>query len=572
MPAAGTRARGPQFKRNSPDTAVTLRFIHVQTEQGIPPDKATFLRSGEGVRLVNHYGAGSEKQGKKKVTYNFDQTLQRYEQWRNGAGMSTYEQLRKAAMLFFWKLITPRHLQPLPPLPGDFTTQQLELAGLALPERNADRVAGRNIEPGTDSEGEDLARRAAEDDYELGREDDNVEEPEREEQASEQEEQENENPFVVDNQVNCKMTYLKRLIAIPGFDEGTDSKTMYMAMVALPGGVDTAIATMDNDKNGLTMSWNELGQAFNPAFLLAGMLQMPGNGHILAHVRDNVENEILADPNLQRVNGGLLRSTHFSFDETSEPFLFNPFTREQANPVHIVRATGGLSVAITACFRQRTTAIQAPIADTELSLQEQMQRAAGYFPGLRDRLNQMNFNHFQAPQVAHQAPPPQMVPQPPQVQIPQAQALPVAAAGDQALMQTLLQRLQQTENQANERIRQIEQEQLQQRTQFQQTTDQIHNQYRNALAAQRTELEQRVAGATPAMLQVLQRMSPNTFRRYTPEQLTHIIGQAVREQAANANTAGPAVGPEVVTVGSSSSSASSMTGMTHGGNGGAGAA
>jgi len=566
MPAAGTQARGPQFKRNSPDTAQVLRFIHVQTQQGVPPDHLAFLRTGEGALLVRKCGAGSEPRGKKKVTYNFAQTLQCYEQWRNDAGMSTCERLRKKLKLLLWKLITPCHLQPTP---GDFTTEQLELAGLELPERNADRIACRNIEPGEDSEGEDLERRAAEDDFELGRaEEDKVVEDEP--PLEETEDEENIRPFVVEQDKNNKMSHLKRLMVIPGFDEGTDSKTMHMTMAALPGGVDTAHATMDNDKKGLTMSWNELGQAFNPAFFLGDMLHNPGHGHVLAHVRDNIENEILADPNLQRVNNVLLRSTHFRFEETSEPFLFNPFNRDRANPVHIVRAPGGLSIAMTACFRERTTAIQAPIEDAELSIQEQLQRATGYFPGLRDRLNQINFNHFQP------TPQPQVV-QAPQVQIPMAQ-VPQAAvvAQDNALMQQLLQRLQQTEHQSNERIRDIERQQVEQRNQFQQTTDQIHNQCRAALADQQNNLEQRVQGAAPTLLEMLQRMSPNTFRRFTPDQFNQAFGEVVREQGQRANTAqeGPRRRPQVVTVEDDDTSemSHSMTGLTAGDEGGAGAA
>jgi len=238
------------------------------------------------------------------------------------------------------------------------------------------------------------------------------------------EDNEEERPFTVEEEGDNKMTFVKRLIAVPGFDEVTDSKTMCLIVVALPGGVDVAHAMMDTDKKGVTVSWNELGQAFNPAFFLGAMLQNPGYGHVLAHVRDDVENEILGDPNLQGVNNVWLRSTHFQFAETAELFLFNPFNRDRGTPAHIVRAPGGLTIDITACFRERTTAIQAPILDTELSIQEQLQHAAGCFPGLRDRLHQMNFNHFQPPPPP-QAPPPQV-----QVPIPQPQA-----AQDHALMQ-----------------------------------------------------------------------------------------------------------------------------------------
>ena len=45
---------------------------------------------------------------------------------------------------------------------GDFTAEQLERAALPIPEGNSDRRGGLNIDPGTDSEGEELKQRAAE--------------------------------------------------------------------------------------------------------------------------------------------------------------------------------------------------------------------------------------------------------------------------------------------------------------------------------------------------------------------------------------------------------------------------
>jgi len=139
-------------------------------------------------------------------------------------------------------------------------------------------------------------------------------------------------------------------------------------------------------------------------------------------------------------------------------------------------------------------------------------------------------------------------------------------------MQTLLQRLQQTEHQANERIRDIERQQVNQREQFQQTTDQIHQQYRTALADQQNQLEQRVNGAAPTLLEMLQRMAPNTFRRFTSGQFNKAFGAVVREQAAANNTGAPQArpGPRVVTI--EDDDASSMTGLTAGDQGGAGAA
>jgi len=136
----------------------------------------------------------------------------------------------------------------------------------------------------------------------------------------------------------------------------------------------------------------------------------------------------------------------------------------------------------------------------------------------------------------------------------------------------VLQRLQQTEHQANERIRDIERQQVNQREQFQQTTDQIHQQCRTALADQQNQLEQRVNGAAPTLLEMLQRMTPNTFRRFAPGQFNEAFGAMVREQAAANDTGAPQArpGPRVVTV--EDDDASSMAGLTAGDQGGAGAA
>jgi hypothetical protein len=79
MPARGTRSNGPQFRRDSEDTGYTLRFIHTKKELGEEPTYEAFIQTPEGQRLLNTYN-------RRKVRYNFETTLQRYNSWSHLAG------------------------------------------------------------------------------------------------------------------------------------------------------------------------------------------------------------------------------------------------------------------------------------------------------------------------------------------------------------------------------------------------------------------------------------------------------------------------------------------------------
>ena len=152
-------------------------------------------------------------------------------------------------------------MSPLP-LAGDFTAEQLRIAGLEVPESNKDRQGGLNFSPGTDSENEDLKQRATENSDNFGGEGGETfgfpgggntaeEEPAVSPPAPEAAEEES---YTVH-----KMTHSMRLHLVPGFDQEDTTKTMFLMVLELPGGLVNANPTLNEDLMGAKMEFVELG-------------------------------------------------------------------------------------------------------------------------------------------------------------------------------------------------------------------------------------------------------------------------------------------------------------------------
>lgn len=265
MPARGKHG-GEYWTRDHIDTADTLKYIHIQTQAGITPDADDFLKTAIGKQLAKKWGDGTK--GAKKVKYNFAGTLARYKEWRDtGAGSGLLILFWLSCLLFQSKAHTILLF-----LVGDFTSEQLSRAGLPIPEGNAERQGGLNTNPGSDSETEELKQRAKENADIFGGEggtstgagDAGYSEPDqfftpRAEEVS---------PPSEKSFTTVDMTHTVRLHVVPGFDVESATKTMFLITLELPGGLVEANPVLCEDLMGVKITFVELGQALDAAFLL----------------------------------------------------------------------------------------------------------------------------------------------------------------------------------------------------------------------------------------------------------------------------------------------------------------
>ena len=265
----------------------------------------------------------------------------------------------------------------------------MEIAGLPIPEGNRDRRGGLNLNPGTDSEGEELKERAAENADTFGGEGGDTAESSRDAAAAAAPveptpppESEKKGPSFT----TVDMTHTKRLHVIPGFDEDNATKTMFLLVLELPGGLVAANPILNEDLMGAKMDFVELGQAFDAAFLFREIAGRAGQGHIISHVREDMEQEMVEDETLVRgANNQMTRSVDFVFPEKADTYLFNPFTRQRGDPVYVRHIPGGRTVCMTAVWQARETPIFRGVDNDALSEQEQLDRAHAFFPGIRNR-------------------------------------------------------------------------------------------------------------------------------------------------------------------------------------------
>jgi hypothetical protein len=119
MATAETNRRNPsnsaKWSQVHKDTGLTLKYIHEETEAGHTPLRDIFKGSESGLYLVRKYGQA-------KVNHN-------------------------------WKTTTTEHYnQLISEGQGDFTPEQLRIAGIDIGVSNQGCFAGANITPGSDSE------------------------------------------------------------------------------------------------------------------------------------------------------------------------------------------------------------------------------------------------------------------------------------------------------------------------------------------------------------------------------------------------------------------------------------
>ena len=94
------------------DTGYTLRYIHEATQAGITPTRDDWKKNEAAKPLITYHGHY-------KVNHNWKTTVKRYKKF----------------------LVDGR---------GDFTQEQLTIAGISTPEGNAGRIGGLGIDPGSE--------------------------------------------------------------------------------------------------------------------------------------------------------------------------------------------------------------------------------------------------------------------------------------------------------------------------------------------------------------------------------------------------------------------------------------
>ena len=72
------------------------------------------------------------------------------------------------------------------------------------------------------------------------------------------------------------MTHTKRLHIVPGFDQESSTKTMFLLVLELPGGLVEANPILNEDLMGAKIQFVELGQALDAGYLLRDIAGRPG--------------------------------------------------------------------------------------------------------------------------------------------------------------------------------------------------------------------------------------------------------------------------------------------------------
>ena len=443
---------------------------------------------------------------------------------------------------------------------GDFSQEQLQLAGLAVPEGNVDRQGAEDFVPGSDEEnlddglGRDDSRPAAPPEQAPA----GLEEINLEDLADQVSHLELDTP---DSKNKGSMTYRKLFHTIPGFEclNNTVTKTMFLCQVDLPGGVTEATAILRDDLSGVRIAWNEPGRAFSADDVSAELDTNPMNAPIRPVLRLSYEDEIASrSNNLERVNNSVGNYADFEFPEKAEEQLFNPYTHDVAGVVYIRTLIGGRCIAMVAAWQRRNTPIQQALDMDAMSLQEQIRKATAAYPGLATVVQipaAANPQMAAAAQAALQA---QLVQQQAAAQAAQQQAMAAAAAQQQqaAAAQQQLQQQQQAQQQLQQQLQQVRQQlqqaqqaqaqqqpqdqallqpllqklrqseaQLQQQEQQQATdiarrvqeeSDRIRQDYTHAIGAQRAELEGKFTNVMGSVGAAIQGLTPQRLQQLGP--------------------------------------------------------
>ncbi|CAB9503406.1 expressed unknown protein [Seminavis robusta] len=238
---------------------------------------------------------------------------------------------------------------------GEFSQEQLQLAGIGLPERNSDRLGAQNIHPGDDGEidGEEVVVTAPEDSLPdeatvLGRDQQPTGRAGAPASAPRAPCVQTPPPpptartgiyYVEDND---GMTTRIGLIPIPELDFQGASRTEFLCMIDLPRGVgkENVTATLDQDLLGLAFEFTEVNGAYDPEIIpVSNGLSYGYCIQTKSAIRGATEKELREGQQggtLYFSNNVLKKKVHIEFPEISENYLYNTSNGAcgRANEIH----------------------------------------------------------------------------------------------------------------------------------------------------------------------------------------------------------------------------------------------
>ena len=533
------------------DTGYTLKYLHQCRLANRRPTYENWKSTEDGKRLLAKHKA-------KKLSYNFTATEKRYKKYVRDGG-------------------------------GGFTEKQLQIAGIALPDRNADRVGGQNIIPGG---GDNNTNVGVDEALLLGRDNQDQGEDEEDqapapspapapvpEDVDVNQAQEALSRLGLDSPATKKrqgiwefvdaanMTHRKGLVVIPQMRHEGSTKSMFLMMYDAPGGVTAQdiTVTMGSDCETVSLTFFDLSEAYDSETLCAGM-----HDNIALAMANAIQDELdQPDSTTRRDGNRVKKEIDWDLPEKAERYLFNPRNGDPTRPIHEIVMIGGRRVMFFACWCLRTDALHQQLSRTNRSTEQQVQEMLQNYPELRNMFSEDVLARARGmPPTAAFPPTGAFVPNVAaaaaaatrrrptpvdtrMVDVPGAAAAPAA---DNTEMAQMLQRLNERmanqealfERQLQERLaaqqrrfEQTNQEQLAaQQRRFEDTTREIETNYRRRLAQERDEarvnVENAVAQSSPRVLDVLRNMDAATFRNLTTDEYNALIARFVNERRAMA--------------------------------------
>ena len=340
------------------------------------------------------------------------------------------------------------------------TREQLTIAGIPIPKRNQNRTGGRNIDPAEDSQvglDPECGGGDVDDADMLGRD-------------VEEEQPRPPTPPNVDinnladdvsaislaapnktptngGTTSAIMSYSTRIHAVPDVPYLGLHRTLYIARLDLPGGIVEVDATMKEDCMGMTFRCSDLPGAFNGEQVGANMA-----AEIQRAINRDGQEEI---DGLELVNNTPHRIVPVSFPEMTEPhFICIEQNNFGARENFIVcRNVPGTTrrIALVGAFSKRNKPIRL-MNNYVPTYEEVMHNQTVFFGNYMQPPNAAPFQpHAPFRPVPQQQPqaPPQPLP-PPQQPLPPPQPQP--PVGNDALLQQMLQRMREQENQFNRQL------------------------------------------------------------------------------------------------------------------------
>ena len=345
------RSNTEKWTRTHRDTGYPLREIHAKRSANLAPNRTDFKASTEGQRLVAKFGNS-------RVNHNWTTKLQRYNDFLTDGR-------------------------------GDFTTEQLEIAGIITPEGNEDRIAGLDLDAGSDSEEWDFVEeQEPEEAVQLGRRS-NIRPPRPPVRPAAAPAQQQLVPAK-----KSSMTYRCGMIPVPAVEHNGSTKVCFAMYLFLPAGVNDCSVRLSPDLKSAWFEWDNIPLGYHDELFreVANALSMP---QLIACARNHFQHEVAHAPDVQRIGDVIRGSCEVVFPEPSEDQMYHPLLGpgHGADPLFIDTLPGGINVAMCCVFQRRNEPSLPSLREgPAISLEQQAEQAARAYPALRSML--LRTTHF----------------------------------------------------------------------------------------------------------------------------------------------------------------------------------